>query len=127
MHSSEPKKEESPEIDDWKAATKSWTWDTAWDASILDKTEYTNEELLSALSKNLDKVSLRGLIKSFCLIDRQEEGTIYFVVLQKLQLSILQKQENLKAIEETLRLLLHKHVNVSMSYKSKDEYFSSLL
>lgn len=102
-------------------------WPTTSDLWSLNKTEYTNEELLNALNKTIDKVSLKGLIKSFCLIDRQEPETIHFIVLQKLQLNILQKQENLKAIEDALRSLLHRPVNVAMSYKSKDEYFSSLL
>lgn len=52
---------------------------------------------------------------------------IYFVVLQKLQLGILQKQENLKAIEDALGSLLHKPITAVMRYQSKDEYFSSLL
>lgn len=89
--------------------------------------EYSNDQLLSALANSIEKISLKGLIKSFCLIDRQEEDTIHFVVLQKLQMSMLQKQENLKAIEDALRSLLHRNVSAALTYKSKDEYFSSLL
>ncbi len=89
--------------------------------------DYSNDQLLSALANSIDKVSLRGLIKSFCLIDRQEHDTIYFVVLQKIQLSILQKPENLKAIEDALSSLLKRSVNAALKYQSKDEYFSSLL
>ncbi len=89
--------------------------------------DYTNDELLSKLANSIDKTSLRGLVKSFCLIERQETDTIYFVVLQKLQLGILQKQENIRSIEEALSALLGRTVNAALRYQSKDEYFSSLL
>lgn len=89
--------------------------------------EYSNEELLSKLSTTIEKTSLKGLVKSFCLVEKQEDAVIHFVVLQKIQLGILQKQENLKAIEEALEKILGKAVRASMTYQSKDEYFSSLL
>lgn len=89
--------------------------------------DYTNDELLARLTNSIDKTSLRGLVKSFCLIERQEEDTIFFVVLQKIQLGILQKQENLKSIEDALSEILGRRVNAAMRYQSKDEYFSSLL
>lgn len=91
------------------------------------ESDFTNDELLAKLANLIDKVSLRWLVKSFCLIERQEEDTIYFVILQKLQLGILQKQENIKTIEETLSKILGREVHASMRYQSKDEYFSSLL
>ena len=83
--------------------------------------------MLTKLTNSIDKVSLRGLVKSFCLIERQEQDTIYFVVLQKIQLGILQKVENLKAIEAALTQILGRPVNAALRYQSKDEYFSSLL
>ncbi len=89
--------------------------------------DYTNDELLAKLANTIDKTSLRGLVKSFCLIERQETDTIYFVVLQKIQLGILQKQENLRSIEAALSIILGRHVSAAMRYQSKDEYFSSLL
>jgi len=92
-----------------------------------DDDDLTNDELLGKLTNSIDKVSLRGLVKSFCLIERQEKDTIYFVVLQKIQLGILQKQENLKAIETALSTILGRPVHAAMRYQSKDEYFSSLL
>ncbi|MBP6909986.1 hypothetical protein KBC03_00045 [Patescibacteria group bacterium] len=87
----------------------------------------TNDELLGKLINTIDKTSLRGLVKSFCLVERQEPETIYLVVLQKLQLGILQKQENIRSVEEALSAILGRRVNASMRYQSKDEYFSSLL
>ncbi len=89
--------------------------------------DLTNDELLGKLINTIDKTSLRGLVKSFCLVERQEPETIYLVVLQKLQLGILQKQENIRSVEEALSAILGRRVNASMRYQSKDEYFSSLL
>lgn len=97
------------------------------EAAVAVSGSYTNEELLAKLIAHIDKISLKGLLKSFCLIDRQEEETIYFVVLQKLQLSMMQKPDNVKTIEDSLSAILQRTVKVSMKYQSKDEYFSSLL
>lgn len=97
------------------------------EAAVAVAGNYTNEELLAKLIAHTDKVSLKGLLKSFCLIDRQEEETIFFVILQKIQLNMLQKPENVSAIEQALSEILQRKVKVSMKYQSKDEYFSSLL
>lgn len=90
-------------------------------------TDYTNDELLKKIASTIEKTSIKGLVKSFCLIEKQEEETIYFVVLQKIQLGILQKPENLRVIEEALSKVLDRNVHASLRYQSKDEYFSSLL
>lgn len=96
-------------------------------AAVAVSGSYTNEELLAKLIARIDKVSLKGLLKSFCLIDRQEEETIFFVVLQKIQVNMLQKPDNISAIEAALSEILQRNVKASMKYQSKDEYFSSLL
>ena len=97
------------------------------EAAVAVTGDYSNEELLAKLISHIDKVSLKGLLKSFCLIDRQEKETVFFVVLQKIQLNMLQKPDNVSAIEESLSELLQRPIKVSMKYQSKDEYFSSLL
>ncbi len=110
-----PKEDNTDTKENTQERTKENTWET------------DSEKIKEQLIEKVDKRMMKTILKSYAMIEKIEDNTVYFIIMQQQFYSSFSKAENLTYMASFLKEIMGKDVTVVAKFMSKEDVFKKQL